>query len=109
METALKVSIAADYAGVTEASDSENVDPALAHPVGYALASREAERRIIGKDVWHGRRSFTEPIRVHSGFTRIAAWRGSGHCGRDAETPQRRASQRPGCLLCPQYRKAMAV
>jgi len=63
--TPVKVYIASDYAGVIEALRSKNVDLAFVHPVGYVLASREAGCRIIAKDVWHGKTSFTARIWVH--------------------------------------------
>lgn len=62
---AVKVVIASDYAGVIEALRSHNVDLAFVHPVGYVLASREAGCRIIAKDVWHGKTSFTARLWVH--------------------------------------------
>jgi phosphonate transport system substrate-binding protein len=61
----VKVYIASDYAGVIEALRSKNVDLAFVHPVGYVLASREAGCRIIAKDVWHGKTSFTARLWVH--------------------------------------------
>jgi phosphonate transport system substrate-binding protein len=63
--TSVKVYIASDYAGVIEALRSQNVDLAFVHPVGYVLASREAGCRIIAKDVWHGKTSFTARLWVH--------------------------------------------
>jgi phosphonate transport system substrate-binding protein len=60
-----KVYIASDYAGVIEALRSQNVDLAFVHPVGCVLASREARCRIIAKDVWHGKTSFTARLWVH--------------------------------------------
>ena len=63
--TLVRVFIAADYAGVIEALRSQNVDLAFVHPVGYVLASREAGCRIIAKDVWHGKTSFTARLWVH--------------------------------------------
>lgn len=59
-----KVYIASDYAGVIEALRSKRVDLAFVHPVGYVLASREAHCRIIAKDIWHGKTSFTARIWV---------------------------------------------
>jgi phosphonate transport system substrate-binding protein len=61
----VKVYIASDYAGVIEALRSKTVELAFVHPVGYVLASREAGCRIIAKDVWHGKTSFTARIWVH--------------------------------------------
>jgi len=63
--TPVKVYIASDYAGVIEALRSKNVDLAFVHPVGYVLACREAGCRIIAKDVWHGKTSFTARLWVH--------------------------------------------
>ncbi len=63
--TPVKVYIASDYAGVIEALRSKNVELAFVHPVGYVLASREAGCRIIAKDVWHGKTSFTARLWVH--------------------------------------------
>jgi phosphonate transport system substrate-binding protein len=65
MGMSVKVLIASDYAGVVEALRSQNVDLAFVHPVGYVLASREAGCRIIAKDVWHGKTSFTARLWVH--------------------------------------------
>lgn len=59
-----RVYIASDYAGVIEALRSKNVDFAFVHPVGYVLASREAHCRIIAKDIWHGKTSFSARIWV---------------------------------------------
>jgi phosphonate transport system substrate-binding protein len=61
----VKLFIASDYVGVIEALRSQNVDLAFVHPVGYVLASREARCRIIAKDVWHGKTSFTARLWVH--------------------------------------------
>ena len=64
MGMSVKVFIASDYAGVIEALRSHNVDLAFVHPVGYVLASHEADCRIIAKDVWHGKTSFTARLWV---------------------------------------------
>jgi phosphonate transport system substrate-binding protein len=60
----IKPLVASDYAGVVEALRSKMVDLAFVHPVGYVLASREAKARIIVKDVWHGKTSYTARIYV---------------------------------------------
>jgi phosphonate transport system substrate-binding protein len=57
--------IASDYAGVIEALRSKNIDLAFVPPVGYVVASREAGCRIIAKDVWCGKTSFTGRSWVH--------------------------------------------
>jgi phosphonate transport system substrate-binding protein len=62
--TLVNVYIASDYAGVIEALRSHNVELAFVHPVGYVLAAREAGCRIIAKDVWHGKTSFTARLWV---------------------------------------------
>jgi phosphonate transport system substrate-binding protein len=74
----VKVYVAADYAGVIEALRSKHVDLAFVHPVGYVLASREAGCRIIAKDVWHGKTSFTARIWVRrdSAITSLEQLRG---------------------------------
>ena len=56
--------VASDYAGVVEALRSKSVDLAFVHPVGYVIASREARARIIVKDVWHGKTTYTSRIYV---------------------------------------------
>jgi phosphonate transport system substrate-binding protein len=60
----VQVYIASDYAAVIEALRSKNVELAFVHPVGYVLAAREAGCRIIAKDVWHGKTSFTARLWV---------------------------------------------
>ena len=76
--TPVKVYVASDYAGVIEALRSKNVDLAFVHPVGYVLASREAGCRIIAKDVWHGKTTFTSRIwvRKDSNITTLEQLRG---------------------------------
>ncbi len=60
----IKVYVASDYAAVIEALRSHTVDLAFLHTVGYVYASREAKARIIAKDIWHGRTSYTSRIWV---------------------------------------------
>ena len=74
----VKVSVASDYAGVIEALRAKHVDLAFVHPVGYVLAAREAGCRIIAKDVWHGKTSFTARIwvRQDSAITSLEHLRG---------------------------------
>jgi phosphonate transport system substrate-binding protein len=56
--------VSSDYVGVVEALRSKSVDLAFVHPVGYVLAAREAKARIIVKDVWHGKTTYTSRIYV---------------------------------------------
>ena len=54
---------------VIEALRNRTADLAFVHPGGYVLASREARARIVVKNVWHGKTSFTAP-QFFAGSTR---------------------------------------
>lgn len=75
---AVRVTVASDYAAVIEALRNRTADLAFVHPVGYVLAAREAGARIVVKNRWHGKTSFTSRIYVHkdSGITRLEDLRG---------------------------------
>ena len=60
----VRVTVASDYAAVIEALRNRTADLAFVHPGGYVLASREAKARIVAKNVWHGKSSFTARIYV---------------------------------------------
>ena len=60
----VRVTVASDYAAVIEALRNHTADLAFVHPVGYVLASREAKARIVAKNVWHGKSTFTSRIFV---------------------------------------------
>jgi phosphonate transport system substrate-binding protein len=74
----VRVTVAADYAGVIEALRNRTADLAFLHPVGYVLANREARATIIAKDRWHGNTSYTSRIYVRrdSGITSLEGLRG---------------------------------
>jgi phosphonate transport system substrate-binding protein len=55
----VRVTVASDYAGVIEALRNRTADLAFVHPAGYVLASREAKARIVARNLWHGKSSFT--------------------------------------------------
>jgi phosphonate transport system substrate-binding protein len=76
--TPVRVTVAADYAGVIEALRNRTADLAFLHPVGYVLASREAKATIVAKDRWHGNTSYTSRIwvRKESGITSLEDLRG---------------------------------
>jgi phosphonate transport system substrate-binding protein len=63
----VRVTVASDYAAVIEALRNRTADLAFVHPVGYVLASREAKARIVARNVWHGKASFTSRIYVRKG------------------------------------------
>src|SRR3989442_4026649 len=60
----VRVTVASDYAAVIEALRNRTADLAFVHPVGYVLASREAKARIVAKNLWHGKSTFTSRIYV---------------------------------------------
>jgi phosphonate transport system substrate-binding protein len=60
----VRVTVASDYAAVIEALRNHTADLAFVHPGGYVLASREAKARIVAKNLWHGKSSFTSRIYV---------------------------------------------
>jgi phosphonate transport system substrate-binding protein len=60
----VRVTVASDYAAVIEALRNRSADLAFVHPGGYVLASREAKARIVAKNLWHGKSSFTSRIYV---------------------------------------------
>jgi phosphonate transport system substrate-binding protein len=74
----VRVTVASDYAAVVEALRNRTADLAFVHPVGYVLAAREAGARIVVKNRWHGKTSFTSRIYVHkeSGIARLEDLRG---------------------------------
>src|SRR5438477_12083875 len=60
----VRVTVASDYAAVVEALRNRTADLAFVHPVGYVLASREAKARIVARNLWHGKSTFTSRIYV---------------------------------------------
>jgi phosphonate transport system substrate-binding protein len=60
----VRVTVASDYAAVIEALRNHTADLAFVHPGGYVLASREAKARVVAKNLWHGKSSFTSRIYV---------------------------------------------
>src|SRR5213594_3895695 len=74
----VRVTVASDYAAVIEALRNRTADLAFVHPVGYVLASREAKARIVAKNLWHGKSTFTSRIyvRKESGFKSLEELRG---------------------------------
>jgi phosphonate transport system substrate-binding protein len=74
----VRVTVAADYAGVIEALRNRTADLAFLHPVGYVLANREAKAVIVAKDRWHGNTSYTSRVYVRkdSGITTLEGLRG---------------------------------
>jgi phosphonate transport system substrate-binding protein len=74
----VRVTVASDYAAVIEALRNRTADLAFVHPGGYVLASREAKARIVAKNLWHGKASFTSRIYVRreSGITTLEGLRG---------------------------------
>jgi phosphonate transport system substrate-binding protein len=74
----VRVTVASDYAAVIEALRNRTADLAFVHPGGYVLASREAKARIVAKNVWHGKSSFTARIYVRreSGIKSVEDLRG---------------------------------
>ena len=73
-----RVTVASDYAAVIEALRNRTADLAFVHPVGYVLASREARARIVVKDRWHGKASFTARffVRTDSDLRTLEGLRG---------------------------------
>jgi len=74
----VRVTVASDYAAVIEALRNRTADLAFVHPVGYVLASREAKARIVVRNLWHGKSSFTSRIYVRkdSGIKTVEELRG---------------------------------
>ncbi|HVQ75236.1 MAG TPA: phosphate/phosphite/phosphonate ABC transporter substrate-binding protein [Candidatus Binatia bacterium] len=74
----LRVTVASDYAAVIEALRNRTADLAFVHPGGYVLASREAKARIVARNLWHGKSSFTSRlyVRKDSGLQRLEDLRG---------------------------------
>src|SRR5882724_11807638 len=60
----VRVTVASDYAAVIEALRNHTADLAFVHPVGYVLASREAKARIVARNLWHSKSSFTSRLYV---------------------------------------------
>jgi phosphonate transport system substrate-binding protein len=60
----VRVTVASDYAAVIEALRNRTADLAFVHPGGYVLASREAKARIVARNLWHGKSTFTSRIYV---------------------------------------------
>lgn len=74
----VRVTVASDYAAVIEALRNHTADLAFVHPGGYVLASREAKARIVVRNLWHGKSSFTSRfyVRRDSGLASLEALRG---------------------------------
>ena len=74
----VRVTVASDYAAVIEALRNRTADLAFVHPVGYVLASREATARIVARNLWHGKSTFTSRIYVRkaSGIKTLEDLRG---------------------------------
>jgi phosphonate transport system substrate-binding protein len=74
----VRVTVASDYAAVIEALRNRSADLAFVHPGGYVLAAREANARIVAKNLWHGKSSFTARIYVRreSGIKTVEDLRG---------------------------------
>jgi phosphonate transport system substrate-binding protein len=74
----VRVTVASDYAAVIEALRNRTADLAFVHPVGYVLASREAKARIVARNLWHGKSTFTSRIfvRKESGIRQLEDLRG---------------------------------
>jgi phosphonate transport system substrate-binding protein len=74
----VRITVASDYAAVIEALRNRSADLAFVHPGGYVLASREAKARIVAKNLWHGKSSFTARIYVRrdSGIKTVEELRG---------------------------------
>jgi phosphonate transport system substrate-binding protein len=62
--TPVRVTVASDYAAVIEALRNQTADLAFVHPAGYVLANREAKARIVAKNQWHGKTTFTSRFYV---------------------------------------------
>jgi phosphonate transport system substrate-binding protein len=74
----MRATVASDYAAVIEALRNHTADLAFVHPGGYVLASREAKARIVARNLWHGKSSFTSRlyVRKESGFKTVEDLRG---------------------------------
>ena len=74
----VRVTVASDYAAVIEALRNRTADLAFVHPAGYVLASREAKARIVARNLWHGKSTFTSRIYVRkdSGIKTLEELRG---------------------------------
>jgi phosphonate transport system substrate-binding protein len=74
----VRVTVASDYAAVIEALRNRTADLAFVHPGGYVLASREAKARIVARNLWHGKSSFTSRlyVRKESGLKSLEDLRG---------------------------------
>lgn len=74
----VRVTVASDYAAVIEAMRNHTADLGFLHPVGYVLASREAKARIVARNIWHGKSTFTSRIfvRKDSGIKKLEDLRG---------------------------------
>ena len=78
LKVPVKVYVASDYAAVIEAMRSKNADLAFLHTVGYVLANQEAKAKLLAKDIWHGKTSYTSRIfvRKESGLKTLEDLRG---------------------------------
>ncbi|MGH6689368.1 MAG: phosphate/phosphite/phosphonate ABC transporter substrate-binding protein [Gammaproteobacteria bacterium] len=76
--TPIRVTVASDYAAVIEALRNQTADLAFVHPAGYVLANREAKARIVAKNQWHGKTTFTSRlyVRKDSGLKTLEDLRG---------------------------------
>jgi phosphonate transport system substrate-binding protein len=74
----VKAVVASDYTGVVEGLRSKNVDLAFIHSVGYVLAAREANARIIVKSLRDGLPDYASRIFVlkKSGIKSLEELRG---------------------------------
>jgi phosphonate transport system substrate-binding protein len=76
--TPVRVTVASDYAAVIEALRNQTADLAFVHPAGYVLANREAKARIVAKNQWHGKTTFTARfyVKKDSGIKTLEDLRG---------------------------------
>ena len=76
--TPVRVTVASDYAAVVEALRNQTADLAFVHPAGYVLANREAKARIVAKNQWHGKTTFTARfyVKKSSGIKTLEDLRG---------------------------------
>lgn len=74
----VRVTVASDYAAVIEALRNQTADLAFVHPAGYVLANREAKARIVAKNQWHGKTTFTARfyVKKDSGIKTLEDLRG---------------------------------
>lgn len=74
----VRVTVASDYAAVIEALRNRTADLAFVHPAGYVLANREAKARIVARNLWHGKATFTARlyVRKESGLKSLEELRG---------------------------------